>query len=50
MAQHSVQCTVVLGQCERAHVGAERSEAAIGRSWHGHDAEGIFVRTLVARR
>jgi hypothetical protein len=39
---HDVQRTTVLGQCERARVGAKRSEAAIGRSWHGGDTEGIL--------
>jgi hypothetical protein len=33
----------------RSH-GAECSEGSNGRSWHGGDAEGIFVRTSVARR
>jgi hypothetical protein len=45
-----VQCMAVLRQCEHARAGIERSEAAIGRSWRGGDAEGIFVRTPVARR
>jgi hypothetical protein len=39
---HDVQRTTVLGQCERARVGAKCSEAAIGRSWHGGDTEGIL--------
>jgi hypothetical protein len=43
-----------LAQCGgRARVrlrGAEHSEGSNGRGWHGGDAEGIFVRTSVARR
>jgi hypothetical protein len=48
--RRSMQCMTVLGQCKHARVGAERCEGSNGRSWHGGDAEGIFVRTPVATR
>jgi hypothetical protein len=40
--QHGMQHTTMLRQCEHARVIAERSEAAIGRSWRGGDVKGIF--------
>jgi hypothetical protein len=30
--------------------GAEHSKGSNGRGWRGGDAEGIFVRTSVAKR
>jgi hypothetical protein len=47
LLRHGMQHMTMLGQCERPRVGVEHSEAAIGRSWCGGDAEGIFVHTLV---
>jgi hypothetical protein len=40
--QHGMQHTTVLGRCEHARAIAERSEAAISRSWRGGDVKGIF--------
>jgi hypothetical protein len=37
-----VQRMAMLGKCGRACVCIEHSEAAIDRSWHGGDAEGIL--------
>jgi hypothetical protein len=47
--RHVVQRTTMLIQCEHACAIIEHSEATIGRSWCGGNAEGIFVRTPEVR-